>query len=183
MSQNKVKKFALGAIFVVLAGLMASCIKPDPFANLNCPSVQVLGDARVLTKFKPGLGRDITDIEYEGRIAKVDFTCKENSAKGYVEINLTVRTEFILGMAAPVRNPEFPFFVAVSEGERRVLNKTDHVVKARFEGTSRVAREATNVRRIRVPLGGDVPVEYYNVIAGFQLSPAQVAYNRTKNNN
>ncbi len=182
MSQYQVRKFALGAIFVGLAGMMASCIKPDPFANLNCPSVQVLGDARVLTKFKPGLGRDITDIEYEGRIAKVDYKCKENPSRGYVETDLTIRTEFILGMAAPVRNPDFTVFVAVSEGERRVLKKTDHLVKVKFPGTGRVAREATIVRRIRVPLGGDVPVEYYNVIVGFQLSPAQVAYNRTKNN-
>lgn len=133
-----------------------------------------------MTQFRPGQGRDITDVEYEGRIAKVDYTCKENPKKGYVQADLVVRAEYVLGTAAPIRNPEFPIFVAVSEGEKRVTEKTVHTMKVKFKGNSRITRESTVIRRIRVPLGGDVPVEYYNVIVGFQLSPAQVAYNRTK---
>ena len=93
-----------------------------------------------------------------------------------------MRTEFATGTAASSTTVDFPIFIAVSEGEKKVIEKREQTVKVEFKKGRRIARTATVVKKIRVPLGGEVPPEYHNVVVGFQLTPAQVAYNRTKSN-
>ena len=182
MTKNMFRSVKVVAILVVATIAASSCNKRDPFANLNCPTVLVLAEARFLTQFEPGAGRDITDIEYEGRIASVDYKCTERVGRGYVETKVTVRTEFATGTAAASTTVDFPIFIAVSEGEKKVIEKREQTVKVEFKKGRRIARTATVVKKIRVPLGGEVPPEYHNVVVGFQLTPAQVAYNRTKSN-
>lgn len=163
--------------------ILSSCSTPtNPFEYIACPTFLVLADAQEITQFKPGSGRDVTDIQYTGRIKHVDYTCKEITAKGkdYIDANLVISAEFEMGAAADVRNPTFQLFTALSQSNEKIIAKSYFDLRARFKDKSRRAEVKQYIKKIRVERDTTVPVEDHQLYMGFQLTPAQLGYNRTK---
>jgi hypothetical protein len=160
---------------------LVSCSTPDPYAVVSCPYIGVLDDASEITRFKYGGDRDVSDIEFHGEITRVEFHCTEPEGKNVVIGRAVVHTKFEKGMSATLDRQFFNLFIALSEREDRVVDKSTMTIDVEFKDGNRVVTEQTTIKNIRVPTNGDVPPELHNLYIGFQLTPAEVAYNRTKN--
>lgn len=167
---------------IVLAAALAvlAACSSGPFTKsvpqYPCPKVLILGDAGTLVRFKPGPGRDITDIQFEARIVNFIGGCLYKKDGVDVGLNITIAVE--RGAAATGSAIEFDYFVAIPdflpkpEG-KRVLN-----VKGEFPG-SRPRLFYQDEVDLFIPLSDGATGPRKEIILGFQLSPAEVEYNRS----
>ncbi|MBT6801305.1 MAG: hypothetical protein HOA41_06485, partial [Rhodospirillales bacterium] len=82
-------RFRPGLVVALLAviGLLGACgilgsKKPPP----PCPKIVILKDAGKVTKFRPGAGRDLSDLLYEARLHEIATKCKYNRKKREVQV-------------------------------------------------------------------------------------------------
>ena len=169
----------VGSLAVVLLAL-AGCAKPNPYAVVPCPTVGVLSDAREITRFRHGGERDVSDMTWHGEISSVDFVCYQPEGKNVVIGEAVIVATFHQGLAATSDREFFNLFSVMSEREDRIVDKSVFSMDVQVKKGQKVATVSRTVRNIRVPTKGSVAPELYNVYFGFQLSPAEVAYNRTK---
>lgn len=173
--------FGVGIVLVALVGLNG-CENQNKIAPyIPCPRVSLLKEAVEFTQFRAGGGRDVTDVAYRGRIMDIEFECKQNEERTEITARAVVTAEFDLGPAADIKNPNFPVFLALTDSGGPIIDKTIFDMKVAFRGSGRKAVATRTIKGIRIPAKGSIPVEAHEIFFGFQISPAQVAYNRTKN--
>src|SRR5690606_17495433 len=114
------------AAFGVLAScavLLGACAD-KPKAGLACPPVSILGDADRVTVYRPGPGRDLSDIAYEAQIVSFEGACTYiaankdmEKASKYHEVTLSLRPRFRItpGPALAERRVTFSYFVAMPD--------------------------------------------------------------------
>lgn len=169
------------ALVVGLSLTLSACIKTrDPWAIVPCPSVGVLADASEITRFRYGGERDVSDVAFHGEITRVNFSCVKPENREVVFVRAEIYAEFERGMAATTNRQFFNMFLAISEREDRILDKSKFTLDVTFEDGARTASAKHVIKKIRVPTGRTVPADQHTVFIGFQLSPVEVAYNRTK---
>ena len=155
--------------------VLASCSALEDEARYPCPKVFILGDAGNMVRFKPGPGRDITDIVFEARIANFSGSCEYE--KGGVDIELVVRIDVQRGPASPDRRIAFDYFVAIPAFRPQPDAKRVLPVQGAFEENQTRLVYQDEVKMF-IPL--DKPVEGVNteVVIGFQLSEDEIEFNR-----
>lgn len=165
------RRFVLAALFpaILLAGC-ASDAPPPP-----CPPAGTPVPLDTFTRFVPGGGRDLTQVQFSGRIARVGALC-EYDDKG-VDIELAVELVVERGPADRTRTATVQYFVAVEDGPGNITAKQLFDVALPFEGNSRrLARREDLSLRIPVPAGKSF--KDTRVLVGFQLDQDQLDYNR-----
>lgn len=173
---NRLKFGLLGVAVMAITG----CVKPDPYALVACPTVGVLAEASEITRFRHGGERDISDMTWHGEISSVDFTCDQPEGKNVVTADAVIVATFTRGLAATSDRQFFTMFSALSERQDRIVDKSTFSMDVKLKSGQQSVTITEKVKGIRVPTNGSVAPELYNVYFGFQLSPAEVAYNRTK---
>ena len=144
---------------------------------LPCPKVSVLPNADTITVFRDGPGRDLVDVQYEGVIAPFSGECLYEDDDSLLIVELVLRIGAIKGPAATSQSHEFPFFVAIADQNKRILNKKILMSPIEVpEGKRRGAVQEEIVQRIPLPAGRSG--RSYTIVLGFQLTQEQLAYNR-----
>jgi hypothetical protein len=164
---------AVGAIGLMLGGCSIFRTKD----NRTCPVAGVLSDLDTVHEYRPGPGRDLTDLQFTAALGDVKGTCKY-TAKG-VDAEMTV---VILGERGPALDRdtvEVEYFVAVTGPDNRVLNKEVFRTTLSFAGgRNRTGSGEELVETIPLPKGADGSL--YRTEVGFQLTPEQVEINRRR---
>lgn len=176
------KSAVFGAMLLVSAcGLFGQEEKAPP-----CPQVSVLADASVLTKFQNGPGRDLVDVDYQGKIADIQPSCVyelNDADEGTVEVSVEVRVVAERGIANKTRRADFTYFVTVTDPNRNILSKESFNVSAEFPGNrTRVGVIDTPVA-LKIPIRKGKGASSYDVFVGFQLSREQLEFNRRRMTN
>ena len=141
-----------------------------------CPKVLILGDAGTLVRFKPGPGRDITDILLEARIANFIGGC-EYTKEG-VEVRLRVLIAVERGAASRDSAISFEYFAAIPEFLPRPEGKRILPVRGEFpENLPRLVYQ--DEIDMFIPLADNATGPEKEIVLGFQLSPAELEYNRS----
>ncbi len=162
---------------VLLAALaLAGCSSTGDSAGPACPPVKILDEARTVTQFKDG--RDVTDAVYEAEILGYKGSCQYGE-KG-VNVRVSVAFKVGLGPAADSRTVKIPYFVAVPDFYPAESAKKKLTLKVPFPKGQDVIRLRDGEIGLDIPLdkpgqGAETPV-----VVGFQLSPEQLDYNRTR---
>src|SRR5690606_8384462 len=99
-----------------------------------CPPVLMLRDAGTLTRYAPGRGRDITDIDFQAEIADFRGTCEYNKERTEVDIVLNVVFSVLRGPADTDRAAAFEYFVAIPHFHPAPEGKRTLPVSVRFTG-------------------------------------------------
>lgn len=170
------KAGSFGVVLLAIAG----CTVPDRYSAVSCPTVGVLADAREITRFRHGGERDVSDITWYGEITSVEFSCVQPEDKDVVIGEAVIVASFRRGLAATSDRQFFNLFSVLSEREDKIVDKSIFSMDVRFKRGQQVVTAKKRIRNIRVPTKGAIAPELYNVYFGFQLSPAEVAFNRTK---
>ncbi|WP_439814056.1 hypothetical protein [Zavarzinia sp. CC-PAN008] len=138
-----------------------------------CPSVARLKDTERVTVFRPGSGRDITDILYEGEVTQVALTCRARDESISVDVKLAVVAR--RGPVSDIGDAEQPIFAVAARGEAVAL-RTGEMLDLSFNRDG-VAIEETTVS-FEIPREGQESPRALDVLVGFVLTREQLAFNR-----
>lgn len=171
---------------VLLAGALITvgCATADD-PVVFCPVTRVLEDPAQMTRFKPGAGRDITDIDFEAVFAENTGagTCEVDDDK--IDVELKVLIVVNRGTANTSRRASFDFFITVVDQDDNVLIQNGSAFWEKFEGQvdflgnqSRVTYTDEFVTTI--PLKSGLSARDLRIFIGFELSTEELEYNRTR---
>ena len=142
--------------------------KPKPRAA-TCPSISILADASrvaVMDGSKVGLKAEIVKPELGCAVGRSSATA-----------HLSVMVKGAIAPEAAVEARTVPYFVAVIAGGK-VIEKQVFDLKLPFAGTDRTLFVKEKVARVEIPIETGRGADDYSVTIGFQLTEAQLAWNR-----
>ncbi|GEO79994.1 hypothetical protein [Pararhodospirillum oryzae] len=143
-----------------------------------CPQVRIDAATAEMTRFRPGPGRDITDIELTGRVTGYEGTCSYD--KTGVTVEMVLSFAIGLGPAASSRDTRFDYFVALPNFYPQPAAKQTYEVATTFPpNVDRVVVRDEKVR-VRIPLDAGASAADQDVYVGFQLTGEQLDYNRSR---
>ena len=162
---------------LLLVALVAGCSmfsKPDP---RPCPRVSVLNEAQQVTQYRPGPGRDLTDVAYVGEIGRLKSQCH------YEDNQLTVGTEVTVlaerGPAADDPTVSLPVFIAVTGAGQDILAKEVFDTTVEFPSGLRQGQAVGEYEQSLHLKDGETGANY-EIIVGFQLTKEQLEMNRPR---
>lgn len=160
---------------IVLAPLMGcgSLFTPDQ-GRPDCPEVGILADGSTLTRFRAGGGTDLGDVIADGRVAGLAGRCER--ARERVRVAVDVQLEVAPGPAGTERSVQLPWFVAVLAPGQTVVDR--RAFTSRFDFPAGRVAPARLTESVDVVLPPDLPPGAYTVLVSWQLSEAELAYNR-----
>lgn len=164
------------------AGLMLFGCASNNKQMKVCPRVAVLTEAGALTRFQPGPGRDILDIDFQGNIGDIIASCEFPEAKdGGRRVNVQLAPVFVFSRGAANRDAkiDFTYFVSVVRDET-ILMKEEFAAQTQFPPNRGrvVVRDDDPSISIDIPLPFKAAEYEYEVLVGFQLSADELAYNQ-----
>lgn len=167
------------AVLAVALGFLAGCgqrAAPPP-----CPDVRILAVTADLVQFRPGAGRDLTDVEFEVSTENLSGSCSYRRDGTQVEVDLSVTFIVERGPALQGNSVRFPYYIAIVTRDEQIRAKEVFDVDLTFQqGQRRIG--VTENSRERIPLGdGEIGLDY-QILVGLQLTEEQLAFNRRERN-
>ncbi|MBM3486707.1 MAG: hypothetical protein FJX67_08750 [Alphaproteobacteria bacterium] len=169
------RRFAAVAV-VVVSGTLAACGSREP--PRPCPEVLIPRDLGAQVKFRPGPGRDATDVEHEARIIDFQGNCTF-AWSGPATVTINVSVEVRRGPAATAPVTDVVYFAAIPRYFPNEAGKRSFPLRVEFRNnnTRVVLQEEV---RLNLPLGPREPTEDYVIYLGLQLTPDEVEFNRRR---
>lgn len=155
---------------------LASCSVFQPTQSPPCPPVYILGDADKLIKFRPGPGRDLTDVEFEAEITGYKGGCKYDS-KG-AEVDLQVSFTVKRGPGNAGSTADFSYFAAVPYFYPSAEAKGEFPVTVSFPSGTNYVKYTDGEVLMRIPVKDKDVIDKYEVYLGFQTTPEELERNR-----
>lgn len=158
-------------------------IFPASVPHPACPSIQMLQDADKLAQYRPGPGRDITDIIFEAELIGFRGECEYQEEDGKftsVGLILKVQMEVTRGPANPTREARLPYFVAIPKFYPSPEGRKDFAVRIVFpENVNTMTVNAQEIE-ISVPLSDRLKGPETRIFLGFALTREQLEENRKR---
>ncbi len=165
------------ALLVLLAPILAGCGSSEEAFAPACPNVGLVRDAADLVRYR-GAGRDLTDLVLNGRLTGVGGSCKRDGSSTVVT-TVQVGIELRRGPAAPGRQAQLAYFVAVLDGDR-ILDKQVFQLRAEFPANADRLRLSGDDVELRLPVKPGKTAAAYRIQIGFQLTPLELEVNRKR---
>ncbi|HSO43580.1 MAG TPA: hypothetical protein VLR47_12220 [Rhodospirillales bacterium] len=177
MAEARIGAAAAG---IVLALALAGCgSTPEP---PKCPPVSVLSEAASLTRFAPGRGRDLVDVDFRAELSDLRSGCiyaKQEGGASKLVVAVAPAMVAVRGPANEDRKADFQYFVSVVGRDADILNKQLFPVSVTFAGNS----TRVDIVQDDPPVSIDLPAgaegeAYYEILLGLQLSEDELEYTR-----
>ena len=144
-----------------------------------CPSTAVLSDAVTVTKLRPGAPAtppNPANVVLAAEMSQAVLECENNGETNAVTMDINFAVRATRGMAATGADPELDYFIAVVDAEGTLLTK--NIFKSRPDLSGPMGVYTQNVSNFVFQLAMDKRPIDYQLLTGFQLTPAELAYNR-----
>ena len=144
-----------------------------------CPSTAVLSDAVTVTKRRPGAPAtppNPANVVLAAEMSQAVLECEYNGETNAVTMDINFAVRATRGMAATGADPELDYFIAVVDAEGTLLTK--NIFKSRPDLSGPMGVYTQNVSNFVFQLAMDKRPIDYQLLTGFQLTPAELAYNR-----
>ncbi len=179
MGISLVMRGSLRPLAVALSfGALAACSSfgddDKQQGDYACPRVSILGDAEHMTQFKAGDGRDLIDVMFEAEIRNIKNNCK--ILEGRIVSDVSFELVATRGPAGENSEGKFNYFVAVTEISGRVLAKEKFDTTIAFTANRRAG--TLEITEQSIPTSGDQTSADFEILVGFQLTAAQLKFNR-----
>lgn len=161
---------------------LVACASENSPSAPACPNIVIVKDTAEMTAFRPGPGRDLTDVVLDARIVRFDGECEtdlESGGLGQVEVDLQLFFEAIRGPANKTREGKFSYYVAIGDRNGKILTKKVFSTEFEFENNRNRIGAAEELTQ-QIPLRSGEFGDDFDIFVGFQLSPEQLDYNRAK---
>ncbi len=140
-----------------------------------CPSVSVLVDTAAM----PVFAADGKSIPYSVQMTNAKRDCDMDKFSKNVGASVDIDFRALRMQAGAPASYTVPYFVAVTS-EGHVLAKQLFSVQFSFPADQRVVDFSDSVNSIQLSVGRDKKPADYGILVGFQISKAQLDYNRRK---
>jgi hypothetical protein len=157
---------------IVLSGCSIFQKKVPP----PCPPIYILSDAATITRYRPGPGRDLTDVVAEAEIVgfKGDCSYDDKGAEVSLQVGITAKR----GPANTSSSTDLAYFVAIPKFYPKSEAKAVFPITLKFpEGASSVRYTDEEVV-MRIPVKNHEIIDQYEIYLGFQTSPEELEMNR-----
>jgi hypothetical protein len=143
-----------------------------------CPSARLVPALADVTRYAgPGPAHDLTDMELQARVIAVNGKCMASDDGFSLPATVTVSLSLQRGPAMKGRDADLPVFLAVVEGET-VRDKNVFQVHVTFPpNVDRMTITSPEID-MNLPVSSEKSGAVYGIIAGFQLTPQELAANR-----
>jgi hypothetical protein len=161
-----------------LATLLLGCGPGNNQFAPACPVPKLVPALADVTRFNsPGVAHDITDLVLTGRITAINVTCMPGEDKNTLAAKVVIGLNIVRGPSMQGREADVPVFLAVTVGTD-VRDKHVYPVHVSFPpNVDRIPVVSPDIDLI-VPVSSQITGASYTVIAGFQLTPDELAANR-----
>jgi len=165
-----------GAVIgALLAGLLAACSTgPDPEAAQGCPRVAIVADAAQAEQYRPGPGRDLTDLSSRAQIVEIFGNCAYGEGAVRVAVIMPIVAE--RGPALSGSEVDYAYFVAVTDRDWNVIAKRVFPVNLQFESGVGFAAVLEELEQA-IPLESPRQAAEFQILIGFALDREQLARN------
>lgn len=168
------------SVIAVAATALAGCSSGDDAMTALCPTGGIVPDANIVVRFRDGPGRDVTDVLVQGKVVDMKIDCeypKGRNARPGVSVDLQIAIAAERGPADRARKASLPYFIAVVDRDRNIANK--FYFNAEFEWKdNRPVVGRTDPHELNIPLRSNFDGPSYQILVGFQLDEAELAWNR-----
>ena len=159
----------------------------DPIV-LKCPNYWVVADAANVVKFRDGPGRDLTDVNYEGKIVGVQLGCVSHidreTRTGTMDVDVTIRFRVQRGPANRDRKARFDYFIRVVGPNGNILEGKNLSVVIDFPGNkTRLQFRSPPLTLEQFRITSKRSNTYYRIFAGFKLNREELDSNRRRTRN
>lgn len=179
------QRLARNFLLVAAASLAVSACTTQPPAETTsrfaCPDISIIAEASRTTQWRPGAGRDLTDVISDIRLDGASGECTVQEKGDRVSVVFSVRIAAESGPANTSRSIAVPYFIALVDKDRKV------VVRERFNSSFNFP---PNLNRMgffdefehEFRLTGGALARDYAYFIGFELSPEELERNRSRMN-
>lgn len=168
----------LAGAAVIAALVLASCTREQ--APL-CPRVAILDSASTLTAFRPGAPETDENVMFTAEVTDVKIECRyRDRALHDLEAWVTTTIDVRRGPAFQGSTADFDYFVSIADFRGTVLNKRVFNRSVAVGGGPAVRHEHESWQYHDLRKGG-VGSDFETWV-GFQLTDAQLEYNRRRMN-
>ena len=177
IARHIARRFRAALAVSALGLLVSGCGLFGDDVKYRCPAVFILDDARELTRFKPGPGRDITDILFQAEIVNFVGDCDYDEGRAEIELSVQIRVE--RGPANKGREVAFEYFVAMPQFQSEAEGKRVFSVAGTFEGNLTRMQYQDDLE-MTIPVKAPTDGAAVEIILGFQLTPDELKFNRSR---
>lgn len=158
---------AVGAILLLT---LAACSSTQPPPPGGCPKVVVLGELAELVRFRPGAGRDLTDVELQAKFSTLASGCRYD--KQSVETEIDIEVEATRGPALGPGKTSFVYFAAITNPAGEIVAKEPFDAALEFKGNTTRLVVADQLTQ-RIPLVDRTSGPNWTILLGLQLTDEQ----------
>ena len=172
-------KYAIRTGVACLVLLVSACASFEDGSPGLCPPTAILEEPGQLVRFQSAASSGPSDMLFQTKMKKVSGICDFDEKT--IDMELNVVMEALRGPANKAGKAPFVYFVAILKRDRKVLNRVEFPMLAIFE---RQDTRVDFVEAVTVTIPrrkGDAPSDYL-VYLGFEMTPAELAYNRRRLN-
>ena len=147
--------------------------------GVDCPRVGVVEDLNSLTQLSDDSGRLGTEVS-SARMASVQSQCAINDKNVIVDMDIMFEGRMgPKGRVKPDDQPSFayPYFIAITTPSGSITAKEVFTATVAYDAGQDTMNHAEQIRQV-IPLTGEYNPSDFEILVGFQLSPAELAYNR-----
>ncbi|HYB09411.1 MAG TPA: hypothetical protein VEJ16_07055 [Alphaproteobacteria bacterium] len=164
---------------MALSGALAGCGQEA----LPCPDAKILREADQVTKFAPGQDGNQQAITYIGHVAQARLNCSYDP-KTYesMRVALGIQIEAQRTPTAKVDAAELRYFVAIVNLQGEILARQDFPLNLPFKPGQDTVSKVEQINQL-VPLKYPQNGGSLQIWVGFQLSDAELQYNRQRYGN
>lgn len=163
------------SLVVALSVFIAACAAVQ---STVCPRVAFLGQASTLTKLAPG-GSSPADVVVEAVMSDIKLDCV---FRGEQLVALETNFSFVVaarrGPAMRGDSVEVEYFIVITDRAGAVLNKRVFPLRLDFGGREVLRIRETTWQQYRLETGATG--SSFEIWAGFQLSDAELKFNRER---
>lgn len=144
-----------------------------------CPVPAILADTQSVTIFRPGTTPDLANELYTVSLINAVGDCTFKSRASTVQASLELTFRATRAPTKEAASYSVPYFVAVHEGPK-IFSKRLYTLRFSFApgATTTIVKQAPGDIEVVIS-NGKLPWNYQQ-LAGFQMTAAQIEYNRTR---
>jgi len=144
-----------------------------------CPVPAILADTKTLTIFRPGTTPDLANELYTVALTDAQGDCTYSTRDGMVHSSLELTFVAARTPTAEAVSYSVPYFVAIHENAK-VFVKRLYTLKFTFAPGAAVATIKQAPDDVDIKLANGKLPWNYQMMTGFQMTPAQIDYAKTR---
>ena len=144
-----------------------------------CPVPAILADTKQLTVFRPGTTPDLANELYTVALIDAQGDCTYSTRDGMVHSSLELTFVAARTPTAEAASYSVPYFVAIHENAK-VFSKRLYTLRFTFAPGASVATIKQAPDDVDIKLANGKLPWNYQMMTGFQMTPAQIEYTKTR---